>query len=366
MVKCYVVGRSPRHPKGNWALCLTYQTSGPSNTWLLCHSTYTNERATFRYRRSLGRVHFKTPHHHTPARNFLNSQLILLLSPWGTTRLLLPPVLCVAITLYESSTLLNRATPPSGFGLHTRETSKRTNSQLHSVKMSFFFGRCSNGSIVNLLCEPSPAYTSAFDDNSRSSTSRSGQRSFSDDTTSYTGTSETSSQRSVSESLYGPDDYAPPSCPRSQSPSHLERHQRSPTTSQSARKRPATHPPSSPQKSSSSNTKRRYTCQECTRSFTTSGHLARHMRIHTGIKPFTCLLPGCTNRFSRQDNMMQHYRTHLLKLQRGKGGFVVSVDPALASRTAENARRQREMDAKAASETEGMLTPESTPKRRRK
>jgi hypothetical protein len=42
-----------------------------------------------------------------------------------------------------------------------------------------------------------------------------------------------------------------------------------------------------------------------------SGHLARHHRIHTGEKNFHCLYPGCPSRFSRQDNMMQHYRTHM-------------------------------------------------------
>lgn len=54
---------------------------------------------------------------------------------------------------------------------------------------------------------------------------------------------------------------------------------------------------------------RRYTCN-CGKSFTTSGHLARHTRIHTGEKNYVCPEDGCGARFSRQDNCMQHYRTH--------------------------------------------------------
>ena len=54
---------------------------------------------------------------------------------------------------------------------------------------------------------------------------------------------------------------------------------------------------------------RRYTCH-CAKSFTTSGHLARHTRIHTGEKNYVCPEANCGARFSRQDNCMQHYRTH--------------------------------------------------------
>jgi uncharacterized Zn-finger protein len=50
--------------------------------------------------------------------------------------------------------------------------------------------------------------------------------------------------------------------------------------------------------------KRRYECATCGKIFTTSGHVARHNRIHTGEKNFQCPEPGCSQRFSRQDNCM--------------------------------------------------------------
>ncbi|KAG7663319.1 NRG1 [[Candida] subhashii] len=56
--------------------------------------------------------------------------------------------------------------------------------------------------------------------------------------------------------------------------------------------------------------KRKHVCKVCSRSFTTSGHLARHNRIHTGERKHVCPWPTCTARFARQDNCMQHYKTH--------------------------------------------------------
>ncbi|CAB4253121.1 some similarities with Saccharomyces cerevisiae YDR043C NRG1 Transcriptional repressor that recruits the Cyc8p-Tup1p complex to promoters [Maudiozyma barnettii] len=56
--------------------------------------------------------------------------------------------------------------------------------------------------------------------------------------------------------------------------------------------------------------RRKYRCSVCPKGFTTSGHLARHNRIHTGEKNHACPYNDCKQRFSRQDNCLQHYRTH--------------------------------------------------------
>ncbi|KAI9749410.1 MAG: hypothetical protein M1815_002547 [Lichina confinis] len=53
----------------------------------------------------------------------------------------------------------------------------------------------------------------------------------------------------------------------------------------------------------------RFFCKEfppCNLSFTRSEHLARHIRKHTGERPFQC---HCARRFSRLDNLRQHAQT---------------------------------------------------------
>ncbi|RLV92796.1 Transcriptional regulator NRG1 [Spathaspora sp. JA1] len=71
--------------------------------------------------------------------------------------------------------------------------------------------------------------------------------------------------------------------------------------------------------------KRKHICKVCSRTFTTSGHLARHGRIHTGERKHVCPWPTCDTRFSRQDNCMQHYKTHTNgKNKRSKTGKLSS------------------------------------------
>ncbi|RKP00778.1 hypothetical protein CXG81DRAFT_7760, partial [Caulochytrium protostelioides] len=53
---------------------------------------------------------------------------------------------------------------------------------------------------------------------------------------------------------------------------------------------------------------KKHACATCGKAFSTSGHLSRHERTHTNIRPFKCPVSGCSSRFSRHDNMIQHYR----------------------------------------------------------
>lgn len=68
---------------------------------------------------------------------------------------------------------------------------------------------------------------------------------------------------------------------------------------------PTSHSAPSSAPATTSAPKKKHVCSTCERAFTTSGHLARHSRVHTGERNHKCPFPGCETRCSRQDNLQQ-------------------------------------------------------------
>ena len=74
--------------------------------------------------------------------------------------------------------------------------------------------------------------------------------------------------------------------------------------------------------------------ESCDRRFSRSDELSRHLRIHTGQRPFPCSV--CPRTFSRSDNLTAHMRTHT-----GEKPLMCEVCGRCFSRSDERTRHMR-------------------------
>jgi len=48
-----------------------------------------------------------------------------------------------------------------------------------------------------------------------------------------------------------------------------------------------------------------FACDQCPKVFNAAWKLKRHMRVHTGEKPFACDVPGCNKRYSEKGALVR-------------------------------------------------------------
>lgn len=57
-------------------------------------------------------------------------------------------------------------------------------------------------------------------------------------------------------------------------------------------------------------------------SFSESSNLSKHIRTHTGDRPYVCQHPGCEKRFARPDQVARHLNVHKKKTKVDRAGGV--------------------------------------------
>jgi insecticidal toxin complex protein TccC len=73
---------------------------------------------------------------------------------------------------------------------------------------------------------------------------------------------------------------------------------------------PASSPLTGPSSVVSPASTKRHICPTCSKVLPTPSKLTRHMRSHTGEKPYACTEPECTKAFAENGDLIKHQRTH--------------------------------------------------------